>query len=87
MVGSVIQMWTMLMATLEKVSTLQWIRERLPCGPPRVRRAVLSLPHMKLMMWGVHALVPVRRRGLSLIRMHATLVRLPGNKTGTLLHI
>ncbi len=83
MLGLVIQIWTMLIATLESVSVriFLWTRERSPWGPPRARRAFLWSPHTELIMWGVHASAPVRRR-VSLARMQAMSRRSSGSKTG-----
>ncbi len=81
MLGSVIQMWTMLIAILESVRIFLQIRERSPQGPPRARRAFLSSPHTELIMWGKYASAPVRR-SVSLARMRAMTRRLSGSKTG-----
>jgi hypothetical protein len=62
MVGSVIQMWTMFMATLERVRSLRQMSDKLPRGPPRARQATSSSPHTDATMFGVHALAPVRSR-------------------------
>ncbi len=45
MLGLVIQMWTMLIATLENVRIFLQIREMSPQDPPRARCAFLSSPH------------------------------------------
>ncbi len=46
MLGLVIQMWTMLIATLESVRIFLLIRERSPWGPPRARHAFFVItPH------------------------------------------
>ncbi len=50
MLGLVIQMWTMLIATLESVRIFLRIRERSPWGPPRARGAFLLSPHTELIM-------------------------------------
>jgi hypothetical protein len=57
------------------------IRERSPWDPPRARCAFLLSPHTELIMWGVHASAPPRRR-VSLARMRATSRWSSGSKTG-----
>ncbi len=81
MLGLVIQMWTMLIATLESVRIFLQIRERSPWGLPRARSAFLLSPHTELIMWGVHASAPVRR-GVSLAKMQAMSRLLSGSETG-----
>ena len=46
--GSVSQMWTVLMATLESVSMRRRMRDRSPCGPPSASRALSSSPQTGL---------------------------------------
>jgi hypothetical protein len=53
MLGFVIQMWTLLMASLERERIFLRISERSPLGPPSARHALASLPYTELMMLGV----------------------------------
>jgi hypothetical protein len=58
--GSVSQMLTVLMATLESVSRQRQMRDRSPRGPPSASRASPSSPQTELIMCGVQASAPTR---------------------------
>jgi hypothetical protein len=60
--GSVSQMWTVLMATLESVSRRRRIRDRSPRGPTSASHASSSSPQTELIMCGVQASAPTRNR-------------------------
>jgi hypothetical protein len=60
--GSVSQMWTVLMATLESESRRRRMRDRSPHGPPSASRASSSSPQTELIMCGVQASAPTRSR-------------------------
>ncbi len=79
--GFVVQMYTALIATLER-EFLWRIRERSPRGPPRASLALLSSPHTELIMWVVQASVPTSS-SVSQVRILAISFRSPGYKKGT----
>ena len=58
--GSVSQMWTVLMATLDSVSSRRRMRDRSPRGPPSTSSASSSSPQTELIMCGVHASAPYK---------------------------
>ncbi len=82
--GSMSQMWTVLMATLESVSRRQRMRDRLPCGPPSASRASSSSPQPELIMCGVQVSAPTRSR-VRCAKIVAMSLRSPGKETGALL--
>ena len=83
-VGSVSQMWMVLMATLESVSRRRQIRDRSPRGPPSASCASSSSPQTKLIMCGVQASAPIRSR-VRCVKIVAMSLRSPGREMGSFL--
>ena len=83
-VGSVSQMWTVLMATLESVSKRRRMRDRSPRGPPSASRASSSSPQTELIMCGVQASAPIRSR-VRRVKIVAMSLRSPGREMGSFL--
>jgi len=80
-VGSVSQMWMVLMATLESVSRRRRIRDRLPRGPPSASHASSSSPQTELIMCGVQASAPIKSR-VRRAKIIAMSLRSPGREMG-----
>ena len=84
MLGSVSQMLTVLMATLESVSRQRQMRDRSPRGPPSASRASPSSPQTELIMCGVKASAPTRSR-VRRAKIVAMSLRSPGREMGSFL--
>jgi hypothetical protein len=78
------QMWTVLMATLERVSRRRRMRHRLPRGSPSASRASSSSPQTELIMCGVQASAPIRSR-VRRAKIVAMSLQSPGKETGAFL--
>ena len=81
--GSVSQMWRVLMATLESVSRRPRMRDRSPHGPPSASasRASSSSPQTELIMCGVQASAPTSSR-VRRAKIVAMSLRCPGREMG-----
>ncbi len=75
------QMQTVFIATFWCVRILCLTRQRLPLGPPRASHVASSLPQTLLMMHGVQASAPMRRRVI-LERIIAISVMSPSGDIG-----